>query len=89
VYDAAVVVIDLWKVVFLYRGGGYMSYEEEDTCHMRRRVYDTAVVVIHLCKVVFLELVRRVYVFSIAIQNLFSIEFVFYRSVECALCRTI
>jgi hypothetical protein len=21
------------------RGGGYMSYEEEDTCHMRRRIH--------------------------------------------------
>jgi hypothetical protein len=23
---------------FLYEGG-YMSYEEEDTCHMRRRIH--------------------------------------------------
>jgi hypothetical protein len=21
------------------RGGGYMPYEEEDTCHMRRRIH--------------------------------------------------
>jgi hypothetical protein len=25
-------------IIYIYRGG-YMSYEEEDTCHMRRRIH--------------------------------------------------
>jgi len=25
--------------IHVIRGGGYMSYEEEDTCHMRRRIH--------------------------------------------------
>jgi hypothetical protein len=27
--------------IHVVRGGGYMSDEEEDTCHMRRRIHVT------------------------------------------------
>jgi hypothetical protein len=29
----------LSKVLYVISGGGYMSYEEEDTCHIRRRIH--------------------------------------------------
>jgi hypothetical protein len=28
-----------WQGILDARGGGYISYEEEDACHMRRRMH--------------------------------------------------